>query len=42
MALQLTPLDTVEPIKVSETIARVAVSLSMMTWVGVVLALFWR
>jgi hypothetical protein len=42
MSTPLTPIDTVPPIQASEMIARVAVSLSMMTWMGVILALFWR
>jgi hypothetical protein len=42
MSMPLTPLDSIEPIRISEMMARIAVSVSMLTWLVVVLALFWR
>jgi hypothetical protein len=42
MPFQLTPLDMAEPAPASEALARIAVSLSMLSWLGVVFALFWR
>jgi len=42
MSFQLTPIDMAVPASSSEAVARIAVALSLLAWVGVVAVLFWR
>lgn len=42
MSFHLTPIDMAAPAGASEAVARVAVALTLLAWVGVVALLFWR
>ena len=42
MSFPLTPIDMAAPADAAEALARVAVALTLLAWVGVVAMLFWH